>query len=393
MQAATMQMDVRELDSAIATIEVFVRDFEPGLLDARGAVRAVERFAKVTHLGQAGTALAVQQVDKTHAYRESGARCAADWLARKTGVTGASAFRAMETAEALSELPATNAAFRAGKLSEAQAHEIAGAARKDPSAEAELVAVAQRGTTMKGLKDRCRRVRASAEADDAAWAQRLHDQRSLRTWVDPDTATCGMWRLSPDKGAEVNAALDAETDLLFRAARAVGGREAREAYAADALHALITRGPRKATGATLIADADIAEQGYAKPGQRCEIPGIGPIPVTIAKQMLATAKIREVPADPGQLPEYFTDRRYYPPWMVAWLDQQYPVCGVVGCDADFHLEIDHVVPKSEGGLTKISNLWLICWYHHRLKTNEGWKVTGTTQNWDLVPPGTGPDPP
>lgn len=193
-------MELQELDSAIATIEVFVRDFEPGLLDARTAVRTVERFAKLTHLGEAGTALAAQRVDETFAYRESGARCAAAWLARKAGVASAAAFRALETADALAELPVTNAAFRAGALSEAQAHEIAGAARKDPSAEAELVAVAARGTSMKGLKDRCREVRASAEADDAAWAQRLHDTRSLRTWVDPDGAACGMWRLSPDKG-------------------------------------------------------------------------------------------------------------------------------------------------------------------------------------------------
>jgi hypothetical protein len=202
-----------------------------------------------------------------------------------------------------------------------------------------------------------------------------------------------MWRLSPDKGAEVIAALDAETDLLFRAARAGGTHEAREAYAADALHALITRGPRKATGATLVMDGGIAEAGFASRGQRCEIPGIGPIPVTLAKQMLETAKVRAVPADPAQLPEYATDRRYYPPWLVAWLEQQYPVCGVPGCDADFHLEIDHVVPKVEGGRTEPNNLWRICWYHHRLKTSQNWKVTGTPHNWDLVPPGSGPDPP
>jgi len=355
-------------------------------------VRAVELFAKVRHLGEAGTALAAQRVDETFAYRESGARCAADWLARKTGVAAASAFRALETAEALAELPATNEAFRSGRLSEAQAHEIAGAARKDPSAEADLVRAAKYHTDLKGLKDRCRRVRAGAEVDDAAWAQRLHDTRSLRTWVDADTASCGIWRMSPEKGAEVVAALDAETDLIFREARTAGGREPREAYAADALHALITRGPRKATGINVVMDAGVEEQGYATRGQRCEIPGFGPIPVTIAKQLLKTAKVRMVPADPALLPDYSTDRRYYPPWLLAWLEQHYPVCGVKGCDADFHLEIDHVVPKSEGGLTEIPNLWRICWYHHRLKTNEGWKVTGDTHDWDLVPP-DGRDPP
>lgn len=389
-------MDIERLRSAVATIEEMVRDFEPGLLNARQAVSVVELFARSEHASAAGKALAAQRVDATHAYRESGARSAGHWLARKTGVTVAAAIRALETAEALADLPATNEAFRTGRLSEAQAYEIAGAARKDPSAEADLVRAAKYHTDLKGLKDRCRRVRAGAEVDDAAWAQRLHDTRSLRTWIDADTANCGMWRMSPEKGAEVVAALDAETDLIFRAARAAGGRESREAYAADALHALITRGPRKATGINVVMDAGVAEQGYAKRGQRCEIPGVGPIPVTIAKQMLATAKVRTVPADPTLLPDYSTDRRYYPPWMLAWLEQQYPVCGVKGCDADFHLEIDHVVPKSEGGLTEIPNLWRICWYHHRLKTNEDWTVTGEAHDWDLVPPGVpadGRDPP
>lgn len=385
--------DTEELDSAIAVIEAAVRRFEPRLLDARGAVRAVERFAKVRHLGEVGTALAATRVDETQAFRESGARSAGHWLARKTGVPVSAAFRALETAEALAELPVTNEAFRAGRLSEMQAHEIAGAARKDPSAEAELVAAARRGTDLKGLKDRCRQVRASAEADDAAWAQRLHDSRSLRTWVEADSATCGIWRMSPDKGAEVNAAIDAETDLIFREVRAAGGRDPREAYAADALYALITRGPRKATGATLVMDAGVAEAGHASRGRRCEIPGVGPIPVTIAKAMLETARVRAVPADPEQLPEYSTDRRYSPPWLTAWLEQQYPVCGVEGCNVDFNLHTDHVVPLSEGGRTEQDNLWRICWHHHDLKTNRGWQVTGTPHDWNLVPPGNGPDPP
>jgi hypothetical protein len=381
-----------ELGSAVATLESVVRALEPGALDARGAVRLVKLFARVEHLGAAGKGLAAKRVDETGAFRESGARSAGHWLALRTGVPVASAFRVLETVEALGALPATNEAFRAGKLSETQAHEIAGAARKNPSAEAELVEAA-RTTTMKGLKDRCHRVWAAAEADDAAWAQRLHDTRQLRTWVDPDSSTCGMWRLAPDKGAEVNAALDAEIDLIFREARASGGgRESREAYAADALHALITRGPRRATSATLIMDEAPARNGYAHRGERCEIPGIGQIPVTIGRRMLADAKVREIPADGSLLPEHSSDKRYYPAWMVAWLDQQCPVCGQEGCDADFHLQTDHVVALEHGGLTELDNLWRLCWHHHRLKHDRGWKIEGTPHSWKLVPP-DGPDPP
>lgn len=387
-----------ELDSAIATIDRFVRAFEPGLLDARGAVRAVERFARITHLGEAGSALAARRADETHAYRESGARSAAEWMARKTGTAVACAERALDTAAVLSELPATNDAFRAGKISEAQAHEIASAARRDPSAERELVAEAKHGISMKGLKDRCRRVRAAAEADDEAWARRLHDGRQLRRWVDGDSAPCGMYRFSPDKGAEVNAAIDAEIELIFKEARANGLRESREAYAADALHALITRGPRKGTSASLIIDGTVASDGNGglstvTIGQRCELVGIGPIPVTIAKAMLADAKVRAVPATLEELPEFAGESRYRPQWLTDWLDQRYPTCGQPGCDADFRLQYDHVVGVAEGGLTEPDNMWRLCPHHHRLKTVGGWNVRGEPHDWRLVPPGAGPDPP
>ena len=375
-----------------AAIEAVVRDFEPGLLDGRGAVRAVERFAKLEHLGAAGTALAAKRVDETRAYRESGAQTTAAWLATKSGIAVGAAGRALGVVDALGELPVTDAAFRAGRISEVQAHEIAGAARKDPQAEGELVGHAEAGISLKGLKDRCRRVRASAEEDDAAWAQRLHDTRSVRQWSDPDSAMCGMWRAAPDKGAEIAAALDAETDLLFREARRAGTYEAREAYAMDALHALITRGPRKATSASLIVDGSVQQDGTVAIGSRCEIVGVGPIPVTIARAMLADAKVRAIPADVALLPEHERDGRYYPQWMRDWLDQHYSVCGQPGCDADFRLQYDHVVALEDGGLTTISNLWRLCPHHHDLKTNHGWKIVGTAHDWKLVPP-DGRDPP
>jgi 5-methylcytosine-specific restriction endonuclease McrA len=68
------------------------------------------------------------------------------------------------------------------------------------------------------------------------------------------------------------------------------------------------------------------------------------------------------------------------------LETRYPVCGVKGCDNDQFLEIDHVVPISEGGTTDISNLWRICTHHLWLKTYEGWKVIVVEGAWDLVPP-------
>jgi len=390
-----------ELDQAIATIEAFVRDVEPRTYDARGAVRGVERFARIAHLGEAGTALFGTRAGETGAYRESGARNAAEWMARKAGTSVTTAERALDTAALLTELPATDAALRSGKISQEQANEIAGAARKDPSAECDLLHDAKQGISLKGLKDRCRGVRAAAEADDEAWAKRLHDNRQLRRWIDADAAACGMWRMSPDKGAEVDAAIDAEIELIFKEALSNGAlRESREAYAADALYALITRGPRKATGINLIIDGTAAESGELgtiEIGARCEIVGVGPIPVTLAKQMMCDAKVRVVPANESLLPEHSSDTRYLPQWMRDWLDQHYPVCGQPDCDHDFRLEYDHVLALSDGGRTELENLWRLCWYHHRQKTIGALVVTGEARDWRLVPTrpsaGSGPDPP
>ena len=51
-----------------------------------------------------------------------------------------------------------------------------------------------------------------------------------------------------------------------------------------------------------------------------------------------------------------------------------------------------MIPLAEGGRTEAANTWRLCPHHHDLKTYFGWQVTGTTHDWDLVPPDD-PDPP
>jgi hypothetical protein len=131
--------------------------------------------------------------------------------------------------------------------------------------------------------------------------------------------------------------------------------------------------------------------------QRCELVGVGPIPVTTAQAMLTDAKIRVLPANGDALPEHSSESRHIPPWLKAWLDATYPVCGAKGCNVAYGLEYDHVTAKADGGLTEPENLWRLCRHHHRLKTSGGWRVVGDTHDWDLVPPDEdppdGPDPP
>jgi hypothetical protein len=389
-----------EVRSAVTTLKTVVRDLEPGVLDGPGAVRLVELFAEAEHVAAAGKAIATRRVDATGAYREGGHRSAAHWLASATGVTVGAATHALRTAERVDALPATDDAFRSGQLSEVQAYEITAAASADPSQEPALLRSAKRDT-VRGLKDRCARVHAASVADDAEWARHLHDTRSVFRWTERDGTARLDARFSPEAAAVVFSALDAETDRFFRAARADKQREARAAYMHDALVNLVTGGPPKPPDVRLTADAAAIARGHVVNGERCEIDGLGPIPVTTARAMLADARITTMVRDGDEITHVTSMTRTVPAKLRRWLEATYPRCGRKGCNNTQGLQIDHIVDYAEvlrtGELppTTKHNTWRLCPACHALKTYRGWRVVGSHGAWDLVPPDPpdDPDPP
>ncbi|HEX6311426.1 MAG TPA: DUF222 domain-containing protein [Acidimicrobiia bacterium] len=374
-----------EVRSALDVLETVARGLDPSCLDGRDAAALVELAARGKRICAAIETLAVRRVEETKVWRDGGHRSAGHWLADTTGETVGAAARTLETGRALDGLPETDAAFRAGELSETQAHEITGAAGADPGAERDLLHVArERG--VKGLRDECRRTRASAVADDQAWARRLHANRRPHRWTDPDGTYRADVRLAPDAGARFDAALENHLRRIFAAARKAGRREPRDAYAADALVALAGEGPCKPVEVRLDLDARAARNGYVSPGERCEIPGIGPVPATTARSMLDDALVSILVKDGADITTVTKATRTIPARLRRALEARYPVCGVRGCDNDQFLEIDHVVPVADGGPTGIHNTWRLCPHHHKLKTLSGWKVVGVPGDWDLVPP-------
>jgi Domain of unknown function (DUF222)/HNH endonuclease len=375
---------------AVETLEMASRDLEPGVLEGRDAARLLEVVARGERLCAAMKARLARRVDQTRVWRDAGHRSAAHFVAATTGTTVGAASRTLETARALDELPATEAAFRAGELSETQAAEITSAAGADPAAEAGLLATAVE-QSVKGLRDRCRQVRAGAEADDRAWARRLHDTRRAHRWPDPDGAWRADIRLSPEAGARVDSAWDAHLERIFHEARRAGRREPLEAYAADAFVATMTEGPCKPTEVRLDLTAAALPRGHTKAGERCEING-SPVPVTTARALVSDARVTVLARDGNDVTEIAKPTRTIPAKLRRALEARYPTCGVKTCANDRFLEIDHVVPIAEGGRSDWTNTWRICPHHHHLKTYFGWRATGTTHDWDLEPPDD-PDPP
>ncbi len=362
------------LRSAITTIERCARELQVECLEGADAAQLVDVVGRGERVCSAMKALLAKRVAETGVWRDDGSRTAGHWLAEQTGTTIGAALQAIETARALEELPATEAAFWSGELSATQAAEITLAAREAPDAERALLDAA-RSTSVKGLRDAAREVRAGTHADDAAWARRQHDRRFGRVWTDPEGSVRVEGSLPPETGARFKAVFEAEVDRIFREARRAGRREAHSAYGADALAAMAADRSGTPVAVKMVVDRD---------GGRIE--GLGPIPAITAQKLVQDASVSLLVRDADQLTAVGRPLRTISAKLRRALETRYPTCGVTGCANDRFLEIDHVVPVCAGGPTSPQNCWRICPHHHLLKHHRGWRVIGETGHWDLVPP-------
>lgn len=382
-----------KIEGAIGALEQAARELDPDTLEAKSALRLVERCARAEHLAAACKALAAKRVAESGAWRSNGAKSAAHWMALKTGTSVGSAVQVLETASRLSELPKTEKAVRSGRLSEAQAKEIASAAATSPASESELLQVVREGMTT--LRESCARVKAAAVSDESARYDRIHRRRRLRNWTDADGAFHLEALLTPDAGAKVLAALEPYRERIFHEARKQGRREPYEAYAADALVALAedkrngAGNGRKGPGTLVHVFVDHAAlvRGHTKGGETCEIAGVGPVPVATARALANDAFLRVLVRDGTDITAVSGLGRTIPTRLRTAVTARDRKCGVWGCEHSDHLQIDHIVQVTDGGPTSLANLWRLCPHHHDLKTYRGYRVVGGPGERTLVPPG------
>jgi len=214
---------------------------DPEVLDTETATLLVERFARIERLAPAGKALAARRVANSGAWRKEGDRSAAHWGARTTKTSVGQAVGVLETASQVAQLSSTDEAFRAGKLTQAQAQEISSAASSDPDAEKELLESAEQDS-VSGLKERCARVRAAAIGSEAEHYESIRKRRRFAQLDRPDGALRLDALLTPESGGMLLAALKPLTEKIFKEAKKQGRNEPVEAFAADALLTLVEHG-------------------------------------------------------------------------------------------------------------------------------------------------------
>ena len=367
---------------AVATLKSHVAELGHQSLSGADAADLLQLLAEGERVCAAGRTVAARHIEVSKIWQREGHRNAAEWIAAKTGTFVGHAIGALETAHRLEELPMTKAAFMSGSLSELQAREISAAAITDPRNERRLLDAARTHTAVE-LREECRRVRAAAIPDEKQAYQAIHRGRYFRHWTDHDGAIRFDGKLTPDVGAGFLAAIDQRKARIFADERGAGRREPSDAYAADALVELVLGdGPHPRAMIHVVVDHEVLTGGSASADQRCDIPGVGRIPVATARSLANDAIIKAIVRKGSDIWGVTHVGRTIPARLRTALEARDPACVVPGCGRRENLEIDHYkVAYADGGPTSLGNLARLCRWHHYAKTHLGFRLNGAPGAW------------
>ena len=383
-----------QLDQIATELQGVVTRLDASRLDGADALERVREAAEIERLAAVAKALYAKRCVETGVWRtDDRARVAAltpaEWLADVSGSGIGSARDALVVADALPKCGSTDAALRSGQVSLTVAREVTAAAEVGGElAEARVLGTATR-EGLRAARDETRRVLAHA-SDAAEREARIHRRRARRSWVSRD----GVWNLRlqgpVSAGAEIETCLapfdDSTWDAAARQAR--GERDAPDAIAFDGFLACLraardgrVAGSSKPRGRAKTRDHVVVHVDVqrllgteAAAGERCEIPGVGPVPVEHARSLLGDALLTVLVEDGRDVKTFARPGRKMVAALHQLLDARDPVCTISGCGRAQRLEHDHALAVRDGGDSTAENTDGLCKHHHALKS-KGWILT------------------
>ena len=137
----------------------------------------------------------------------------------------------------------------------------------------------------------------------------------------------------------------------------------------------------------MVVDAEALRRGSVGQGERCEIPGVGPVGVEYARELLGEALVEVLIAKGTDVTTVYSAGRHVPKRIRSALLLRDPRCVVPNCDARLGLENDHwVTDFAQGGLTALDNLARLCRRHHLDRTHRGFELARTDEGWVWTAP-------
>ena len=403
------------------------RTLEPACLSLDDAKSTLAHMTAIKNVAGVMEARLALRVADTSENKRVGFPSPEAWFASQTGTTASNARAQLDAAVRLANLDDVAAAANAGALSPEQTAVITEAATANPGAQEDLLNTA-RTSSIRELRNECDRVKAAADPDPDATNERLRSARRLRFSKGLDGAAKMFGATTPEQVAVIKATVDRRANDLFHAARREGRRERREAYAIDALEQICAEwmaggapaalgddvaeadqpAPPKKNGkpqwlGILHLDVEAMIRGGVEGEERCEIAGLGPIPVSRARKLLGDSVLKLVltrGVDVVNVTHLGRGPTIAQKIAMLW---ESPGCGITGCPRIQGIEHDHTLDWADSHHTVLSELKRRCDFHHMMKTRFGWEaVTLPDGTVTMVPPDDplhrdnqtpGPDPP
>ena len=402
-----------------AVVSGFSSAFDVNLVSAADALRIAEDATAIANMAEYIKAMAYARAAQTSLVSEEGDKSAAHNMARKSGSSVNKAKEQLDTAKKMAENPTLDEAARTGRLSPEQTAAI-GSADPDEDQTEELIEKAKEAS-LGELREECARTRARNDGEDAeARRKRIHAARRCGRRTTADGAGELFWRSTPDELAEIWSVIQGLANEIFKRARAEGKREPSAAYAADALLEMARRAvggsaepapaerggsaepakpapaPVPATPAKPIRpdkaivriDWDALVRGWPIDGEVCEIAGIGPVPVSVVKEILAsgdpflTAVVTRG-VDVLTVAHLGRKATAHQRTALEWRGQS---CSRLGCNATQGLQLDHREDWATTKVTLAAGLDCLCKPDHDKKTYDGWALVEGHGKRPMVPP-------
>ncbi|MBK5224332.1 MAG: hypothetical protein JJE52_15945 [Acidimicrobiia bacterium] len=430
---------VRDLRESLA---VCIDSARASSMTAADAVVVVAEAARIENAAVVLKALAARRLAETGAWRNSGDRSPAHYLARVSGTSVGAARTVLDTCSRLDHLPATAAAARCGELSMRQAAAISDAALVDRAAEGRLLRMAKSGS-LSELEEECARVKAAACPDDEAERhRRARAERGCHTSRRADRSAQILYRSSADEVAEIWSVIRSFTERRFAAARGAGVRDTHDNYCADGMLDMARTAAARTNNGTSASpgpdpapatpgrqprlplddtaeparsndpgpaptptptpagptplpakvivriDWDALMRGYPTTGETCEIAGLGPVPVSAIRHLLDTndpfiAVVLTKGTDVVTVAHHGRKPTAHQRTALEWMT---PRCRAQGCNRTIGLQVDHEIPWAQSKITLLAHLDWLCTHHHDLKSHKGWSLTPGNGTRPLVPP-------
>ncbi|MGH2756043.1 MAG: HNH endonuclease [Actinomycetota bacterium] len=349
---------------AIAWAEKANANLEPNLMTSEDRRRLRAEYARLKKLAAYGETALSSELDDP------------EELARLSGTSVGKAKATVEAAKKLQEAAAVQDAFAGGDISLDQATEIAKAEVACPGSAEKLLKTAVT-ESFQVLREKSRKVVLEAE-QKLGLAERQKKARAARTHSDELGMTDIHLRLEPHIGTPIVNRAEAEAARLYKAAKEDGKQEPFERHLADA-YAKIFSGSSVQPHSSrpelvILVSHEVTKRGWTevRDGEVCKIPGVGPVPPAVAREIGRDAFLNGVVYDGNDLRHFKRWTKHIPIEVRMALclgdppEFDGPAC--IDCGKRFRTQWDHFDPRNNGGPTCTDNVGPRCVPCHTEKT-------------------------